>query len=83
MRSPYAAPVRGVYRLVTAANLGLVRLVDVRRAPERTAADRAEVAERVTIANGTQIAGHVTIHDHASLSGLVAVHQFVTIGAFV
>ena len=50
MRSPYAAPVRGAYRLVTAANLGLVRLLDARRAPDRTAEDRAEVAERVTIA---------------------------------
>ncbi|KAB7744832.1 glycosyltransferase [Nostocoides sp. F2B08] len=50
MRSPYAAPVRGAYRLVTAANLGLVRVVDARRAPSRTAADRQEVAERVTIA---------------------------------
>lgn len=50
MRSPYAAPVRAAYGGLTAANLALVRAVDARRAPQRTPADRAEVAERVTIA---------------------------------
>ena len=50
MRAPYAAPLRGAYRLVTAVNLGVAGVVDARRAPGRTAADRAEVAERVTVA---------------------------------
>ena len=50
LRSPYAAPVRGAYRALTAANLALVRVLDARRAPTRTQEDRAEVAERVTIA---------------------------------
>lgn len=50
LRSPAAAPVRGAYRALTAANLGVVRIVDARRAAKRTAEDRAEVAERVTIA---------------------------------
>ena len=50
MRSPYAAPARVAYRGLTAANLAVAALWDARRAPKRTAADRAEVAERVTIA---------------------------------
>lgn len=50
LRSPKAAPLRVAYRSLTAANLGLVRALDRARAPKRTAEDRAEVAERVTIA---------------------------------
>lgn len=50
LRSPRAAPLRAGYRGLTAANLSLVRAVDRARAPERTAADRAEVAQRITVA---------------------------------
>lgn len=50
LRSPAAAPLRVAYRGLTTANLALVRVLDARRAPARTSADRAEVAERVTIA---------------------------------
>ncbi|HHU11170.1 MAG TPA: glycosyltransferase, partial [Intrasporangiaceae bacterium] len=50
MRSPAAAPLRLAYSGLTAADLALVRVLDARRGPERTSADRAEVAERVTVA---------------------------------
>ena len=49
MRAPTAAPLRVAYRGLTSANLAVVRVIDQARAPKRTAADRAEVAERVTI----------------------------------
>lgn len=50
VRSPKAAPLRVGYRGLTAASLAVVQTADRARAPKRTATDRAEVAERVTVA---------------------------------
>lgn len=49
MRSPKAAPLRAAYAGLAAANVAVVRALDCRRAPQRSTADRTEVAARVTV----------------------------------